>query len=146
MCLKLITVQPPSNLVLWLVPWISWIYPNLPFKKTLSPHHLTSDPEAAAAIKADPLFRGDIFIKTISGLLLEGYRVLSDGYKAWPTDLPILIAHGEKDPSTSPEASRQFIEKLDVSDKEFKLWPDMLHEGHNERSELRVPFLDYSLR
>ena len=107
---------------------------------------MTSDSEAAQKIGSDKLFRGDICIKTISGLLLEGYRVLSEGYKNWPEDLPILITHGENDPSTSPEASRQFIEKINAKDKEFKNWPGMLHEGHNERAELRRPFLEYSFR
>lgn len=116
------------------------------FRKTLNPHHLTSDPEVAKKIVSDPFFRGDIFIKTVSGLLSDGYRILSEGYKNWPADLPILITHGEKDPSTSPDASRTFVEKLATNDKEFKSWPDMLHEGHNERPELRDPFLKYSLR
>ncbi|KAF2809120.1 alpha/beta-hydrolase [Mytilinidion resinicola] len=142
----ILRMNPPPKVLLWLIPYIAWIYPNLPLTKALNSHHLTSDPEVAEKIQSDPFFRGDIFIKTVSGMLFEGYRILSEGYGNWPGNLPILITHGEKDPSTSPEASRKFIEKLDVRDKEFKSWPDMLHEGHNERLELRDPFLEYSIR
>ncbi|KAF2489732.1 alpha/beta-hydrolase [Lophium mytilinum] len=136
---------PPFE-VLLIAPVVTWIYPNLRLTKILKTDHLTSDPEIAENIQSDPSFRGDIFIKTVSGMLCEGYKILSDGYKSWPENLPILISHGEKDISTSPEASRNFIEKLGVQDKEFKSWPDMLHAGHNERAELRDPFLEYSVR
>ena len=117
----------------------------MPFSKSLDATHATSNPEAVESFHSDPLVRGDVFVKTISGLLQAGYDILDKEYKNWPVNLPILITHGEKDPSTSPEASRKFIDLINANDKELKLWPDMLHEGHNERKELREPFLEYSI-
>lgn len=118
----------------------------MPFRKSLNPEHLTSDPNTIESFRNDPLVRGDVYLKTVSGLLLRGYRILAQDYKNWPEHVSILITHGENDPSTSPEASREFIEKIKAGDKSFKSWPGMLHEGHNERPELRDPFIEHSIR
>ncbi|KAL9111712.1 MAG: hypothetical protein Q9227_003987 [Pyrenula ochraceoflavens] len=139
------TLQPPSALVLWLIPWLVWIYPNFPFKKSLNPENLTSDPETINNLRKDPLTRGDVYLKTVSGLLLRGYEMLARDYEFWPKHIPILITHGDDDPSTSPVASQELIKKIRATDKIFKSWPGMLHEGHNERPELRDPFIEYSI-
>ena len=118
----------------------------MPFSKSINPGHLTSDPAAVETFHNDPLVRGDVYIKTVSGLLAAGYKVLAEDYKNWPGSLQILITHGENDPSTSPEASRRFIDQIKADDKEFMSWPGMLHEGHNERPELRDPFIEHSLQ
>ncbi|KAK5136115.1 hypothetical protein LTR08_004166 [Meristemomyces frigidus] len=135
--------MPPSRLVLALAPWLVWLFPNMPFAKSINPHNLSSDPGAASSYGDDPLHNGSVYLKTVIHPLLEGYRLMEDGYKHWPYDVPILVSHGEKDPSTSSAASKEFVGKLDAVDKEFKVWPDMLHEGHNERPEVREPFIQY---
>jgi acylglycerol lipase len=138
--------QPPNDVLFWLVAKLAWLYTNMPFKKSINPSHLTSDPAAINTFHEDPLVRGDVYIKTISGLLLEGYKVLDENYRNWPVGLPVMITHGENDRSTSPAASRKFIDQIKADDKEFKPWPGMLHEGHNERPELRDPFIKHSLQ
>lgn len=94
----------------------------------------------------DPLHDGNVYLKTVLEPLLAGYEILDKNYINWPINISLLISHGESDRSTSPEASRSFVDKIDAVDKEFKSWPDMLHEGHNERLEIREPFLQYSVR
>ena len=114
--------------------------------KSINPHHLSSNLDAAKSYQDDPLHDGNVYLKTVIDPLLAGYQLMDKSYKHWPPDLPLLINHGEDDPSTSSAASRRFVEKLDVADKECKLWPDMLHEGHCERPEIRDPFIEYTIR
>ena len=116
----------------------------MPLKKQLNPNNLTSHASTVEKIRNDPHFRGDVYAKTLIEPVLAGYRAMSDGWKDWPPQVPMLITHGQDDPSTSPSASKQFIERIRAKDKEFRDWPGMLHEGHNERAELRDPFLEYS--
>lgn len=118
----------------------------MPFNKAINPHHLSSDPGAAKSYKDDPLHDGNVYLKTLVDPLLAGYRLMAEGYKYWPSHVPILVNHGEDDPSTSSVASRHFVEKLGAGDKEFKAWPGMLHEGHNERPEIRDPFIEHIIQ
>lgn len=115
----------------------------MPFSKSINPHHLSSDPDAAKGYEDDPLHDGNVYLKTVIDPLMAGYRLMEGEYKHWPRDLAILVSHGDNDPSTSAVASRKLVAKLAADDKEFKAWPDMLHEGHNERAEVRDPFIEY---
>ena len=132
--------------MLWLAPWLLWLFPNIPFYKSINPSGLTSDPRMQDSYHKDPLHDGNVYLKTVLEPLLAGYEILDKNYINWPINISLLISHGESDRSTSPEASRSFVDKIDAVDKEFKSWPDMLHEGHNERLEIREPFLQYSVR
>lgn len=116
------------------------------FYKTINPTGLTSDPIAQESYHQDPLHNGNVYLKTVIDPLLAGYQILDKDYQNWPTYIPILITHGDIDRSTSPRASRSFVDKIEAVDKEFKLWPEMLHEGHNERPDIRDPFLEYSIK
>lgn len=93
----------------------------------------------------DTLHDGNVYLKTVIEPLLAGHQLMDEGYKHWPASVSILVTHGELDPSTSCEASRRFVERIVADDKEFNSWPGMLHEGHNERPEIRDPFLEYTL-
>lgn len=46
--------------------------------------------------------------------------------------LPLLLMHGEADKVTSAASSRAFFDALPSADKQFKPWPEMRHETHNE--------------
>lgn len=132
--------------MLWLAPWLLWLFPNFPFNKSINPGNLTSDPEMAQTYAEDPLHNGHVCLKTVLEPMLAGYHILEKDYVNWPPSVKLLITHGDNDPSTSSQASRDYIERVPADDKEFKSWPGMLHEGHNERPELREPFLDFSIR
>ena len=132
--------------MLWIAPWLLWLCPNLPFYKGINPNGLTSDPDMQQTYHTDPLHNGNVYLKTVLEPLLAGYQLFNKDFKNWPSNIAILITHGESDMSTSPQASQAFIEKITATDKEFKSWSNMLHEGHNERPEIRYAFLDYSIQ
>lgn len=46
--------------------------------------------------------------------------------------IPLLLMHGEADPVTSAQATRQFYETIGSPDRTLVLWPEMRHELHNE--------------
>lgn len=56
------------------------------FNEALNAHNLTSDPGMAQRIQTDPLSRGDVFMKTVNGMLMDGYRILSEGYQELASD------------------------------------------------------------
>lgn len=51
---------------------------------------------------------------------------------------PLLLLHGGDDPVTSVEATREFYERAGSADKTLKIFPEMLHETHNEIGRERV--------
>lgn len=117
----------------------------MPLRTQLARNQLAIDPTSVDEYERDPLVSGDTMLKTVAGLLVGGYKVLADEYTNWPPKLPILIQHGEKDPATSPTASRSFIEKIKCDDKEHKFWPGVKHEGHNEVKTAEA-FIEYAIR
>ena len=87
-----------------------------------------------------------MYLQALADPLSTKCKLMDKSYKHWPAEVPLLITHGEEDTSTSSAASRRFIQKLDSADKECKLWPDMMYEGHCERPELRDLFIEYVIR
>ncbi len=47
-------------------------------------------------------------------------------------ELPLLLLHGKADPVTSPLATEELFSRLASRDKTLKLYPDMVHELHND--------------
>ncbi|MGB8353774.1 MAG: lysophospholipase [Chthoniobacteraceae bacterium] len=52
--------------------------------------------------------------------------------RAGECDYPLLMIHGAEDPLTSAKATEAFFKKVVSKDKTLKIYPDMLHETHNE--------------
>lgn len=51
---------------------------------------------------------------------------------------PLLLIHGADDPITSVEATREFYDLAGSTDKTLTVFPEMLHETHNELGRDRV--------
>jgi alpha-beta hydrolase superfamily lysophospholipase len=51
---------------------------------------------------------------------------------------PVLLLHGGADLVTCSSATREFYERAASADKKFVLYPDFLHETHNELGRERV--------
>ncbi len=92
----------------------------------LDPMTLSRDKSVGEAYSHDPLVHNKITSRSFFELMSAGERALAD---ADQIKLPLLVAHGTDDGITSFEASRTFAEK---SGAEFKAWPGMFHETHNE--------------
>ncbi|CEH16393.1 glycosyltransferase family 8 protein [Ceraceosorus bombacis] len=137
--------HPPPSAFFWLAPRLLKAFPNVMWYAPVNPAELSHDPAVVAENKKDPLISGVVYVRAIAGPLLGGPRLVSEWYKNYPKDLPVLFAHGEADPVTSPKASRELYEKLEASDKDYKSWPGFFHEGHNEKGDDKVHFLQYNV-
>ena len=95
--------------------------------------HLTRDPNAQEASRADKLRHGKICARTFFSMIDTGKWVrLHPGRLQVPT----LLMHGDADSVTDHEASIAFANS--ASTCELKLWPDLLHELHHENEKQAV--------
>ena len=51
-------------------------------------------------------------------------------YSNWPKDLPLLMYHAEQDKVTDPRASKEFYDKVDITDKHYQEFKVGLLEPH----------------
>jgi alpha-beta hydrolase superfamily lysophospholipase len=65
----------------------------------------------------------------------EGRRVLE---RAGEFNYPVLLVHGSGDEVTSCAATQDFYERAGSTDKRFVLYPDVMHETHNDLGRERV--------
>ena len=72
-------------------------------------------------------------------MLNYGQALLDKNYATFPAKLPLLVYHGDEDPITYHEASKEFVEKVKADDKEFKSYKGYFHELHNEVRSRSLP-------
>jgi alpha-beta hydrolase superfamily lysophospholipase len=126
--------QPPAwkiSLAKFLDRWM----PGLLLGNELDINGISRDPKVIAAYKADPLVHGKLSVRWFNEWLRCVEQLTLRSSQEIPS--PVLILHGEKDRLTSPLASEQFARKLGQNIT-FKLWPDALHELHNEPDQNEV--------
>ncbi|KAM5537990.1 hypothetical protein V8D89_008466 [Ganoderma adspersum] len=81
---------------------------------------LTHDNAVNEAAEKDPLCPQTVSLVALETVLGGCERVLRQGYKRWPQNLPLLIVHGTADKVTSYAASRECFSQVEAQDKEFK--------------------------
>jgi alpha-beta hydrolase superfamily lysophospholipase len=118
----------PPLLVL-IAKGLSGILPKFSMKTPLPGSALSRDPEVAKAYDEDPL----VFRERTPRWATENLKTI-----AWIKDhpekitLPVFFVHGELDPLLSAEGAQQFYERISYPDKAIKIYPDGLHEPHND--------------
>lgn len=110
------------------------IYPKFTDHHPLEPTHLTSDPEMLAAQRNDDLCHSQITAKFFLGVHRAARYALEH---AGELAVPLLLMHGGDDKITTLEASRLFAERAGPL-CEFREWPQLRHELHNERQRSEV--------
>jgi alpha-beta hydrolase superfamily lysophospholipase len=105
----------------------------------LDTNNLCTDKAVVRAYNADPLVHGKI--TAAAGMGLNEAAAWLNTYQG-EVPVPTLIMHAEKDKVTSPDAARQFSERV-KGDITFKLWHGLYHEIHNEKIKDEV--LNYAL-
>jgi acylglycerol lipase len=130
--------HPPPGVAFWLAPRLLRLFPKMPWYAPVNPAELSHDQAVIDDNKSDPLISPRVYLRAVVGPLLGGLKLLSDEYKNWPADLPILFTHGEDDPVTDCKASREMESKIEARDKECKTWKGAYHEVHNEEGEMKV--------
>lgn len=111
------------------------VIPNLVDTTTL-----TRDPAVLKVYKSDPLNCSVATLKMLSEVLRYGKQMRTLLCNTFKT--PLLVSHGSNDKITCHETSKQFVDDVKSSDKEFVSFKDYMHELHNEPEDLKMPVYD----
>ena len=110
------------------------VIPRLRLPNGLAVHFISHDPEVVERYKTDPMVHDKL--STRAGIsLLRGSEFL-DAYSG-DVEVPLLIMHGGDDQITSKEASLEFSQRIS-GDIQYKEWPGLYHEIHNEPEKEEV--------
>ncbi|KAF9956792.1 hypothetical protein BGZ65_002463 [Modicella reniformis] len=142
----LVLASPPTRpygITLWFAGMVSSVFPSLQIAINLSSKFISRDVKEVAKYDADPLVHGYGTTLGLYDMLTNGEALLKTRYKEIATDVPLLICHGTEDGLTDPKASKEFFDKIEVKDKEYKSYQDHYHELHNEPEEHRKIAIDY---
>ena len=103
---------------------------------------LSRDPKVCEAVRSDPLCDTYVYTRGLYDPLTEGPKVVTQGYKRWPKELPIIIAHGTGDAVTKWSSSWEFYENLKGRgcDATFKSYDGYYHEAFHEPGDLKRDF------
>ncbi|RYD48339.1 MAG: alpha/beta hydrolase [Sphingomonadales bacterium] len=120
---------PAPGFALAAIKGLSHIAPRLSVLK-LKNEDFSRDPDAVAALNADPLIKGEIQpAATVAALVRADERLREE----FPTiTLPVLIMHGTADKATVCEGSQFFFDTVGSADKTLKLYPDHYHDLLND--------------
>lgn len=123
---------PSSKLVLAKIANV--LFPTYLEDNGIDVNQLSRDSKVAEAYIKDPLVHNKISARLFTnGTEYAEYAMLNVAL----LQVPLLVMHGTKDGLTSPQASEEFVgrnEKL----AEFKSWPGLYHELHNEPEQKEV--------
>jgi len=113
---------------------LSTVVPGMKFPAKVPAKDLSSDPKVVEAAENDPLMKTYATVGVINGILAAGDWLAAEGWKHWPSSLPLLMVHGTEDHVVSYEAAKRFCEQVPLSegDKTFDSFEGAFHEVHNE--------------
>ena len=87
-----------------------------------SVQELSHDEAFNSAYLSDPLIKQQGTLKGVSDMLSNGEKLLRQGYRRWPKNVPLLIIHGTADQVTNHKSSQTFINSLPADyDKKLTL-------------------------
>ncbi|MBN1351268.1 lysophospholipase [candidate division KSB1 bacterium] len=113
----------------------SSILPWLAMANGLPVEALSHDKDVIEQYKADPLVHDRVTARWFTEFLATQDYVL-DSAKRFK--LPVLIMHAGEDGLADPDGSRLFYKKLQIEDKELKIYEGFYHELFNEISKSKV--------
>jgi alpha-beta hydrolase superfamily lysophospholipase len=112
---------------------LKWIAPRFLIESQLDPDALSRDPEVVRAYLDDPLVQRKITTSLASEMLSAIKRT-----DAASVRVPMLLLHGEDDPICPVAGSRDFFEKLNVTQRGLCTYPGLRHEIFNEAERATV--------
>jgi alpha-beta hydrolase superfamily lysophospholipase len=116
-------------------PLLSRLLPALPFRTRLNPEHLSRDPAAVAAYRADPLVHDTITPR----LFAEISTAMGQAFvRTERLAVPILLLVGEDDPIVDTPRSIAFARSLSSVDVSILSYPGLRHEPLHEPERGRV--------
>ena len=133
----------PNNATISFAGAVSKVLPSAKIPVNLSSKLISRDPAEVSKYDKDPLVHGYGTTKGLFDMLTNGKALLSSRYQEIATNVPLLITHGTKDGLTDHNASKEFFDKVQVKDKEYKEYPGFYHELHNEPEPERTQVIQH---
>jgi alpha-beta hydrolase superfamily lysophospholipase len=113
---------------------LSRVIPKFAQPSGLETQALSRDQKVVQKYENDPLVHDRVSGQLFFGFMDAGTRLLEQSSN-FP--FPLLLMHGGADRITSPQACRDFAEKMDEKCT-LKIWEDFYHEIHNEPEKAQV--------
>jgi alpha-beta hydrolase superfamily lysophospholipase len=113
-----------APVLLWISRVLSRVWPTFSLDSGIDSAAMTRDAGVAARLEADPLVhgRGSARLGTEIQETIAAARA-----RAGDLAVPILIQHGEADTITDPADSRWFFDRITMTDKEIRTYPESYH-------------------
>jgi len=122
-----LSTEPPKAQV-FLARVMNKIYPSFTQNNGLDVSGLSHDPQVSQDYQNDPLVHDQASARLFVAFYAAGNWALEH---AKDLTVPLLLAHGGRDPMTSAGASQEFAVKAGKLCT-LKIWDGMFHETHNE--------------
>ena len=114
---------------------LTHVAPRLSVSLHIDHTDLSRDPADREAHRADPMLTDRATVRWGT----ESLDAVADvKARMAEIDLPLLIIHGEADPLNSVEGSRALYGAVSSEDKTLRVYPDVLHEPHNDLGHEQV--------
>jgi acylglycerol lipase len=120
---------PAPAAVLAIVRFLGKVAPKLPVLK-LKMKDFTRDPQALAALEADPLTMNEAQPARTVAALLDATDRMTREFDT--LKLPLFILHGTLDKATVPSGSQFFYDSAGAKDKTLKLYEGHFHDLLND--------------
>lgn len=105
------------------------IYPTFSLKIPLPGKSFSRDTQVVMAYDQDPMVYWERTARWGAESLkaIERIKNNTDQIK-----IPVLLLHGEQDLLVSAEGAQRYCERLSTADKTMRIYPETLHEAHND--------------
>lgn len=117
-----------NGLKMKLLPYAVKILPNYTETIPLAAETANNNPKNWELYPKQELRTLVTSVEYMNDALIRGKRLLDPAFIANIVDKPLLLSQGTGDRICDPDASKEFIEKVKLTDKTLDLHPDMPHE------------------
>ncbi|GAB5406112.1 MAG: alpha/beta hydrolase [Aureliella sp.] len=136
--------RAPGPIAEFLLRSWCWLRPRSSMKSTVIAERLMSDRAEIESFEKDELFHSTLSLKLGAALIDSGRWALGNAHNL---SVPMLVAHGDTDVLTCPDASKEFAERAGES-CELKIWEGFLHDPFRCEGGDKVvaSFVDFARR
>jgi alpha-beta hydrolase superfamily lysophospholipase len=121
-------ITPPGPLT-WLLRQLNRLSSATPVPGLVRAAQLSRKPSVVRAYERDPLIPGHLTTGLGLASLEAGHVALVEAHRI---GMPTLVLQGGGDSVVDPRGSEELFARLEVADKELKVYPGLFHEIFNE--------------
>ena len=142
----LIALHPstrPFSISVLLGRLAAWVMPNFQLVNHLDKSFLSHDDKMNQAYVDDPLNHDTGTLEGMAGMLdraadLDSGKILLQDGKHQGGQTRVVVLHGDGDQGNEFDASKRFVERIPVKDKEFFAMPGLYHNSECHQSRTRI--------